>query len=40
MPIRRTGYCDSTVDWRRKDGKIITVRVNGRRAKGGKASGD
>jgi two-component system cell cycle sensor histidine kinase/response regulator CckA len=25
--------CDKTVDWRRKDGKIITVRINGRLAR-------
>ena len=26
-----TGHAESTVEWKRKDGKIITVRVNGRR---------
>lgn len=27
-----TGRVESTVEWKRKDGKIITVRINGRRA--------
>jgi two-component system, cell cycle sensor histidine kinase and response regulator CckA len=27
------GRCDQTVDWRRKDGKIITVRISGRLAR-------
>jgi len=30
----RRGRDDATVDWRRKDGKIITVRLNGRHATG------
>ena len=29
----RNGRVDTTVDWRRKDGAIITVRMNGRRVK-------
>ena len=30
----RRGRADATFEWKRKDGKIITVRVNGRRATG------
>ena len=28
----RNGRVESTVEWKRKDGKAITVRINGRRA--------